>query len=232
MLWQMDTRRKVFRFPGATRRDGRPLGHQRAWQLFSRGTAGASATDDWPNECWQSRPEPRRKETFRPGLAAPRRIVTLRRQIKAARALPFGNFRDGARFFSRWRVGGLQRRFRWHHVAKQGGRNAKTPACFSSDACLFASMVSGRQADRFLWSSARRALANLCGSSGGRHSRTDLSKHHQLGGPQLVARRQIAGLRREFPKQPGFSSLRSRSENANTNEVARFRWALFSALVS
>src|SRR5580704_12049 len=119
MLWEVDSRRKVFRIPGATRCNSRPLDHQRAWQLFSRGTAGAGATDDWPNECWQSRPEPRRKETFRPGLAAARRIVALRRQIQTTHALPFRNFGDGARLFSRWRMDRLQRRVRWHHVANQ-----------------------------------------------------------------------------------------------------------------
>src|SRR5580704_6995581 len=93
-------------------------------------------------------------------------------------------------------------------------------------------MVSRRQADRFLWPSTRRAMANLCDSSGGRHSRTDLSKHHQFGGPQLVARWQIARVRGKFAEQSGLRSLRSRPQDANANEVAWLRWAIFSAMVS
>src|SRR5260370_41689109 len=93
-------------------------------------------------------------------------------------------------------------------------------------------MVSGWKADRFLWSPARRTLANLCGSRRRRHTRTHLSKHHQLGGPQLVAGRQIAGLRREFPEQSGLGSLYSRSEDAKAHKVAWLRWPVFSALVS
>src|SRR4029077_16459700 len=92
--------------------------------------------------------------------------------------------------------------------------------------------VAGRKTNRLLWSSARGTLANLCGSCRGWLARTDLSKYHKLGGPQLVARRQIAGLRREFSEQSGFRYLRSRPENANADEASRLRRALFSALVS
>ena len=102
------------------------------WAINERGgffratPQAAGAVDDWPNECRQSRPQPRWQEAFRPGLAAPRRIVALRCEIKTTRALPFGNFGDGARLLSRWRVGRLQRRLRRHHVAKQGQTERKS----------------------------------------------------------------------------------------------------------
>ena len=48
----------------------------------------------------------------------------------------------------------------------------------------------------------------------GRRARTDLSQRNESGGPQLVAGRKIAGLRRKFAEQSGFSDLYSRSENA------------------
>ena len=56
----------------------------------------------------------------------------------------------------------------------------------------------------------------------GRHSRTDLSQLDQLRRSQLVARRQIAGLRRKFTEQSGFCRLHARSENAQSDEAARF----------
>src|SRR5271170_1638441 len=93
-------------------------------------------------------------------------------------------------------------------------------------------MVSRRKAARFLWSSARRALANLCGSRGGWFSRTDLSEFHQLGGSQLVAGRQLAGLRRKFPQQSGFIGLCARSKDAKARKIAGLGWLLFSTLVS
>src|SRR5271167_738973 len=102
MLRRVDAGRKVFRFPDAARRDDGPLGHQRTWWFFSRHTAGAGAVDDWADECRQPRPKPRWQEAFRPGLAAPGRIVALRCQIQTTRALPFWNFGDGARLLSRW----------------------------------------------------------------------------------------------------------------------------------
>src|SRR5450432_2861194 len=129
-------------------------------------------------------------------------------------------------------MGRLQRRHRWHHVAQQSGRNAKAATGDPTDAGLPAAMVSRRQADRLLWSSARRTVANLFGSGGGRRARTGLSKFHQPGGPELVAGRPIAGVRGKFTEQSGISGVHPRTENAQGFEAAGIRWALFAALVA
>src|SRR5580698_9162500 len=158
MLRQVDARRKVFRFPGAARCDGGYLGLERTRRPLQRNSSGTGATNHWADECWQSRAKPRWQEGFCPGLADTRRIVALRREITTPCALSLGNFSDGARLLSRWRVGRLQRRLRRHDVAKQSGWNTKASTCFSADAGVPASMVSRRKADHFLRSSTWRAL--------------------------------------------------------------------------
>src|SRR5512140_156920 len=93
-------------------------------------------------------------------------------------------------------------------------------------------MVAGRQADCVLWASSRRTLANLCGACRGRHAGTDLSQRYQPGGPELVAGREVDGVRREFAEQSGVGDLHAGFEDAKSDETAGIGWAVFATVVA
>src|SRR6266480_2065193 len=100
MLRQLGAGRKVFRLPSDTRRDFKRLGHERTRWPFPLNPPAAYTADDWADEYWRSRPQPGRQKTFRPRLAAPRGIGTLRREIRTVRALSFGNLGYGTGLLS------------------------------------------------------------------------------------------------------------------------------------
>src|SRR5208283_2873527 len=97
-------------------------------------------------------------------MEATRRVSALRREVGAIRTVPFRIIGDGAGFLAGWSVGSVQRQLGRHDVEKQGGRKPEAATGFCAHGGLFAPMVAGRQANRVLWASSGRTLANLYGA--------------------------------------------------------------------
>src|SRR5262249_36838986 len=99
MLRQLDAGRKVLHFPGGARRNREYLDPARAWRPIRLQLSRAGATDDRTNERRSARTQPRWQEAFRAGLAAARRVGSLRRQIGSLRSVPFESIGNGSGFF-------------------------------------------------------------------------------------------------------------------------------------